>query len=229
MFRIKICGITNVDDALQAIEAGADALGLNFYKRSPRYVTPEQAAEIVRAVRTSPAGRGVTIVGVFVNESQPGLMTLQEQLKLDAWQLHGDEPVQFLAALSTHPDVRVSMIRAYRCKERDLSAIANDLLACDAAVALPSAVLLDAYAPDAFGGTGKVVDWNVVRDERDQLFGLPVILAGGLTAENVAEAVRIAQPDAVDVASGVESSPGKKDSAKVRDFIAAAKAALAAI
>jgi len=228
LFRIKICGITNPADAQQAIDSGADALGLNFYSRSPRFITAKQATEISRQVRDTALGRAATLVGVFVNEEQPALRALQSVAQLNSWQLHGDETPGFLKELVSQPGTP-DLIRAYRCKENDLLAISRDLLECQKLGSLPTAVLVDAFAPNAFGGTGTVVDWNVVRVGRGQLFHLPLILAGGLTPENVAEAIRAARPDAVDVASGVESAPGKKDSVKVRDFIAAAKAAFAEI
>lgn len=222
MFRIKICGITNLDDAQFAVDQGADALGLNFYSRSPRSISPEVAAEISRTTMPGQA----KLVGVFVNETANQLWTVANYARLDAWQLHGDEPPSQLASLLLGKSSQ-QLIRAFRCREQDLDSIHRYLLDCQATHATPHAVLLDAYAPDAFGGTGQVVDWNIVRDHRDQLFGLPVILAGGLTPDNVAEAIRTARPDAVDVASGVESSPGKKDPAKVQDFIAASRAAFA--
>jgi phosphoribosylanthranilate isomerase len=224
LFRIKICGITNVDDAHFAVDQGADALGLNFYSRSPRSISPEAAATVSQSFKPSQA----KLVGVFVNESANQLWTIAHTAKLDAWQLHGDEPPSLLATL-LHGKSSQQLVRAFRCREHDLAAVHSFLCDCRSANGLPNAVLLDAYAPDAFGGTGKVVDWNIVREQRDQLFGLPVILAGGLTPDNVAEAIRTARPDAVDVASGVESSPRKKDPAKVRDFIAAAQAAFAEI
>ena len=224
MFRIKICGITSIDDAQFAVEHGADALGLNFYSRSPRSITPEVAATISQSFQPGQA----KLVGVFVNEAADRLWTVAHAARLDAWQLHGDEPPSLLASL-LHGKSSQQLVRAFRCREHDLAAVHSFLCDCRSANGLPHAVLLDAYAPDAFGGTGKVVDWNIVREERDQLFGLPVILAGGLTPENVAAAIRTARPDAVDVASGVESSPGKKDPAKVRDFVAAARAAFAEI
>ncbi len=219
MFRIKICGITNLADALFAVAEGADALGLNFYSPSPRCISVERAHEIASGVRGSALPKPATIVGVFVNETERHLLSVIDAAGLDAWQLHGDEPASLVASLPA------MTIRAFRCREQNLSSVSDFLHACQTAGGLPHAVLLDAYAPNAFGGTGQVVDWNVVRNEREKLFGLPVILAGGLTPDNVAAAIRTARPDAVDVASGVESSPGKKDPSKVRDFIAAAKGA----
>jgi phosphoribosylanthranilate isomerase len=222
LFRIKICGITNIDDAQFAVEQGADALGLNFYSRSPRCISPETAAAISGSLQRGQAN----LVGVFVNETANQLWNVAGEARLDAWQLHGDEPPSLLATL-VQSKASQQLIRAFRCKDQDLAAIQEYLAECHSRNSLPHSVLLDAYAPDAFGGTGKVVDWNIVREQRDQLFGLPVILAGGLTPENVAQAIRTARPDAVDVASGVECSPGKKDPAKVRDFVAAARGAFA--
>jgi phosphoribosylanthranilate isomerase len=214
VFRIKICGITTVEDALLAAEAGADAIGLNFYERSPRYVTAERAKEICAALP-----RGVAKVGVFVNSLPKGVVATAERLGLDAVQLHGDEGPDFLAALGQLP-----VIRAFRCKEATLDGVRAFLNLCEPA-AHPVAILLDAHAPGGYGGTGQVLDWAAIRREQHKLGGLPLILAGGLTPENIAEAIRIARPAAVDTASGVESAPGKKDSAKVRAFITAAKAA----
>ena len=116
-------------------------------------------------------------------------------------------------------------VRAYRCQNGNVSSLSDHLAACQQAGAGPDAVLLDTYDKNTFGGTGQRLDWNMVRKERDKLMGLPLILAGGLTPENVAEAIVTARPDAVDVSSGVESSPGRKDPAKIRAFVAAAKKA----
>jgi phosphoribosylanthranilate isomerase len=226
LFRIKICGLTTVDDALFAAEQGADALGLNFYPKSPRYLSSERAAEIAAAVNSLAVGQNVRKTGVFVNESESALVAIAQAAGLDAWQLHGDEPAELIASLKAKSGEQRQVLRAFRCREPDLGAVERYLNECNTAGSLPDAVLLDAYAPDAFGGTGKVVDWHVVREQRSRLSGLPVILAGGLTPDNVAEAIRTARPDGVDVASGVESSPGVKDPMKVRDFIAAARGAL---
>jgi phosphoribosylanthranilate isomerase len=250
LFRIKICGITNIADAVQAIEAGADALGVNFYPKSPRCVNVDTAWAISRAVRQLGASPPA-VIGVFVNFAEKQLRSAIDSACLDAWQLHGDETPELVAEMSWPRNMAIdeglvhtgwsawssemviqhapACIRAFRCRAADLADVANFLQQCRNANGLPQAVLLDAYAPDAFGGTGKEVDWNAVREQRDQLHGLPVILAGGLTPDNVAQAIRTARPDAVDVASGVESSPGKKDPAKVREFVAAATAAFAEI
>ena len=211
MFRIKICGITTVEDALLAAEAGADAIGLNFYERSPRYVTTERAKEICEALPAS-----VAKVGVFVNSLPKGIVATAERVGLSAIQLHGDEGPDFLGLLGKLP-----VIKAFRCRESTLSSVRAFLDLCPES-SHPAAVLLDAHAPGNYGGTGEILDWQRLHAERHQLLGLPLILAGGLTPQNVAEAIRIAQPDAVDTASGVETSPGKKDAVKVRAFVAAA-------
>lgn len=216
MFRIKICGITSVADALLAAEAGADAIGLNFYERSPRYVTAERAKEICAAL---PAG--LAKVGVFVNSLPKGIVAAAERAGLNAVQLHGDEGPDFLAALGSLP-----AIKAFRCRESTLNSVRAFLNLCPES-SLPIAVLLDAHVPGNYGGTGQVLDWQRLRAQRPHLLGLPLILAGGLTPENVAEAIRVAQPEAVDTASGVESSPGVKDAGKLRAFIASAKSAFA--
>jgi len=256
MFKVKICGITTPDDALLAASLGADAVGLNFYDKSPRYLTPEQASDVSAAIwPNKQEDPRLRVVGVFVNS------TLDEQAKsgvvrtISDFQHHGDESPSTIATLSKASRVlaeglskgaslewfkermfqdlpktpdsewKAMIIRAFRPKSNSLSFVADYLRECAAQGSLPSAVLLDAHAPGSYGGTGIRLDWNMVRDQRDKLLGLPLILAGGLTPDNVAQAILTARPDAVDVASGVESSPGKKDPAKLRDFIAAAKEA----
>jgi phosphoribosylanthranilate isomerase len=237
MFTIKICGVTTPEDALLAAEAGADAIGLNFYARSPRYVAPEPAAEIVRRLHERYSGERLKVVGVFVNAALEQILSTIELLQAAAGnqspaglviQLHGDEPPEFLSELCRQrPDVPV--VRAFRCRGADLRAEADYVQQCHALGALPHAALVDAYAPGNFGGTGQCIDWQAVAAGRQHLGGVPVILAGGLTAENVAAAIAAARPDGVDVASGVESAPGRKDAAKVAAFIAAARRALATV
>lgn len=240
MFQIKICGITNIADAVDAVDAGADALGLNFYANSPRYVSPEQAAEIVRAVEDR-----CQLVGLFVNSTLQEILNVAAIVPFHTFQLHGDEPAELVFELRTlhepdfisrHPmlgwllhKIRVpgrfaEVVRAFRCRGADLTDVEQALRECQAAGALPNAVLLDAYQPGSFGGTGRVVDWDVVRSDRGRLAGLPVVLAGGLTPENVAAAISASGADAVDTASGVEVSPGKKDRAKMCDFVQTARA-----
>lgn len=220
MFRIKICGLTSLDDALHAAACGADALGLNFYARSSRFLPVAQAAELATAVRAQ--FPEVKLIGVGVNAALAEVQQIAGAVPLHAWQLHGDEPPELLAELAQRLP-HLGLIRAFRCRQADLQQEASYLRACQQAGRLPDAVLLDAYDPAAFGGTGKVVDWHAVAAERNRLLRLPLILAGGLTPENIAAAIRAAQPDGVDVASGVEVSPGKKDPAKVAAFIAAAQ------
>ena len=248
MFRVKICGITTPEDALLAAEAGAGAIGLNCYAKSPRHVDPQRAGEIAERLRKEYSAGRVQIFLVFVNARLDDILwTIRESELYGAEmglgiQLHGDEPPELLRDLRQHglgvtgtlfqasghaPTVPV--VRALRCSQADLGPQAFYLQQCQSLGALPQAVLLDAHAPGSYGGTGQVVDWNMIREGRDKLLGLPLILAGGLTPENVAEAIATARTGAVDVASGVESSPGKKDAAKVMAFITAAKRAFAAL
>lgn len=210
LFRIKICGVTRPEDAVAIAEAGADAIGLNFYPASPRFVADDRAAEIIAAL---PAH--VAKVGVFVNADAAAIREKAERLGLDWVQLHGDEPPEFAAELPG-----LAVIRAVRLQDQLSGVLPNTR---GKLIRLPHAVLIDAFSASAYGGTGTTVAWEAIPAARRQLAILPVILAGGLTPENVAEAIRIAQPDAVDVASGVESSPGVKDPAKVRDFVAASR------
>jgi phosphoribosylanthranilate isomerase len=216
MFRIKICGITNVEDALAATRAGADAIGLNFYEKSRRFIGPQLAQHIVAAIPTH-----VFKVGVFVNHTAREIESIVEQVGLDAIQLHGDEPPQLIAQLPKNKAV----IRAHRCGADGLSPLATYLAAAQAAGRAPDAVIIDADAGAEFGGTGERADWDRVARERSMLETIPLILAGGLTPQNIAAAITTVHPTAVDVASGVESSPAKKDHTKLRDFIAAAREA----
>lgn len=213
MFRIKICGITNLDDARSAAAAGADAIGLNFFSKSRRFVDPE----IARAVATSlPAS--VTKVGVFVNHSADEIAEIVKHVGLDYIQLHGDEVPQLLTQLPKH----VGIVRAHRCTKDGLAPLAHYLDECRANGRVPNAVLIDADSGAEFGGTGELADWALVARERALLAGLPLILAGGLKPTNVSAAIAAVRPDAVDVASGVECTPGLKDKALVAQFISAA-------
>jgi phosphoribosylanthranilate isomerase len=217
-FRIKICGITNVEDALAAVDAGADAIGLNFYAGSPRCTSIREASRIADALEGD-----ALRVAVFVNESVKNIHHICAEAEILRVQLHGDETPAFVAALQTD----FQIIRARRLDERGMSAIQEDIAACRVLNTLaPSAVLIDAATGGQFGGTGKTVDWQRVVNYEKWLGNVPLVLAGGLRPENVAEAIRVVRPQAVDVASGVESSPGKKDAAKMRDFVAASRAAL---
>lgn len=201
--RVKICGITNVGDALHAAACGADALGFVFYAGSPRCVTPAQ----VRAI-TAELPPFLTRVGLFVNEAPERILAIAAECGLDALQLHGDEPPESCSL----PPYRV--IKALRV--RDAGSLAGQ-----EAFRVP-ALLLDAWVADAYGGTGHSFQWELAAGIARQR---PVILAGGLTPANVAAAVRQVRPYGVDVSSGVESAPGKKDPQKVAQFIRMAREA----
>jgi phosphoribosylanthranilate isomerase len=199
--RIKICGLTRLEDAQRAVDLGAAALGFNFYPPSPRYIEPEPARAIIR--RLPPF---VTAVGVFANETDAGhVISLAREAGATAVQVHGPRFPALHELLSVFTLVVAVAVRE-GFKPEELGKIE------------PSAYLLDAFDPDRLGGTGKTFDWNAAREAKQ--YG-PIILAGGLTPENVAQAVREVRPFAVDVASGVESAPGIKDPAKLRAFFAA--------
>lgn len=198
MVKVKICGITSLDDALEAIDAGADALGFVFYSKSPRHILPDQAADIIR--RLPPF---VQTVGLFVNEELSIVNTTADRCGLDIVQLHGDETPEYCES------VRRRVIKAFRV--RDISSLHS------LAQYSVSGCLLDAWSQTAPGGTGQTFNWDIAAEAVKG--GQRIILAGGLTPDNVAEAVRQVHPYAVDVSSGVESSPGCKDADKVRRFI----------
>jgi phosphoribosylanthranilate isomerase len=206
MTLVKVCGITNLEDALAAVEAGADMLGFNFYARSPRRVAPAGAREIIERL---PAG--VECVGVFVNEPTPAeVLEMARESGVSAAQLHGDETPEFCRALRGLKTVKALRVgKGYGVES--------------AAGFGTDAVLLDAYAPDAFGGTGRTFDWALARATREVVGRL--FLAGGLKAENVAAAIESVGPYAVDVCSGVETSPGSKSPRLMRDFVAAVREA----
>lgn len=218
MFRIKICGITRPADATLAADAGADAIGLNFYPQSPRFVSQERAQEIVAAV-----GNRLHKVGVFVNSTVEDVISAFERLGLDLVQLHGDEPPEFLQRLGGIP-----VIRAFRCGPGALAPIGAYLEACRVFGSPPQLVLIDAFQPGSYGGTGNTAPWDAAARFRDLRFPYPLVLAGGLTPDNVAQAIAQVRPVAVDTASGVEQSPGIKDAARLRDFIRRAADAFSA-
>lgn len=228
MFRIKICGITRIKDAVVAAEAGADALGLNFYAKSPRSVSIETANLIAASVVNSAAG-GPLLVGVFVNATAAEIARTVAAVPLGAIQLHGDEPAEFVTELP--PGVPV--IRAARIGAAGLAEAATYCGACQATGRPLAAVLLDASVKVqpgeevVYGGSGHRLDWPRVAAERGVLASTPLILAGGLTPVNVTEAISVSGCDGVDTASGVESSPGVKDHEMVRAFVAAARQTLA--
>lgn len=221
MFRIKICGITNIDDATTAVESGADAIGLNFYEKSPRFVGIDQAGRIAAAT-------DIVRVGVVVNQSVDQMEAAWTAGGLWFIQIHGDETPEMLKPIADMDIITVR--RADPGDEQILSRLQRDMLHFTSVIGwMPQAMMVDAAAPGLFGGTGVKANWEALRDHMKYLGEANLILAGGLTPDNVAEAIRIVRPAAVDVASGVESAPGKKDPAKVRDFVANALGAFAAL
>jgi phosphoribosylanthranilate isomerase len=209
---VKICGITNEADAISSVEAGADAIGLNFFRASPRFVDSSRARDVVAALPPN-----VKKVGVFVNAELGEILRTFDELLLDAIQLHGDEPPEFMVQLGSRP-----IIRAFRVHRDGLQSIRDYLDLCQTLDCPPSMVLVDSLRPGHFGGTGITTDWESATQLRAMVGGVPLALAGGLTPRNVAEAVRRVQPDAVDTASGVESKPGIKDVVRLREFVAEA-------
>jgi phosphoribosylanthranilate isomerase len=210
---VKICGVRDVETALAAADAGADAVGLNFYEKSPRALAPSVAARIVAGLRGN--APDVEPVGVFVNHSIDQIKEICEECHLQTVQLHGDEPPEQLARLARDYQV----IRAFRVGEEGLDAVSEYLDACDMLQAIPRACLVDAKVDGSFGGTGKTAPWETLKRLYRSAHWPPLILAGGLTAGNVADAIRVVGPWGVDVSSGVESSIACKDTALVREFI----------
>lgn len=218
MTRVKICGLTRLEDALAAVEAGADYLGFILYPPSPRAISPDEAARLVRELRATPGFARPDpplLVGVFVNETGPAMAAALQQCDLDLAQLSGEEVPRLIG----DPDSPVYG-RAYKALRptsiAEARADAEWYLAPERGTAAPR-LLIDAYHPSLRGGTGRVGDWAMNAALAESVPGL--MLAGGLTADNVAEAVRRVRPFAVDVAGGVEIEPGWKDHSKIRDFI----------
>ena len=199
MFRIKVCGITSWTDARRAVDCGADALGFNFCRRSPRYISPLAAGRIIARLP-----KHVACVGVFVNEPMEVVLRARNIAGINLAQLHGEEPPEIVARLAE----RMVTIKAFRVSPKFQLAALRRYRAADA-------FLLDGFSSRARGGTGRTVDWRLAR--RAGRYG-PIVLAGGLSAENIAEAVRRARPAAVDVNSGVERAPGRKDAKKLQAF-----------
>ena len=203
--RVKICGITNRGDADAAVEYGADALGFIFYAASSRFIELKAAAEIIGALPPF-----VAKVGVFVDASLDEILRTTRACGIGVAQLHGNETPEFCNEVGASG---LEVIKAFRVKdEASLAALETYRT---------QGVLLDSYVPGQLGGTGEVFNWNLALRAKE--FGRPIILAGGLTPENVAQAVESVHPYGVDVSSGVEASPGKKDLQKVRAFIDSAK------
>ena len=207
MALVKICGITNLADALSAVEAGADMLGFNFYRPSPRYIGPKDAREIIDQLPAT-----VLTVGVFVNEPWPDSV---EQIANDAGvaalQLHGDESPEYCTALKDRYVIKVFGVGKDFAPEQ---ATGYDV----------AAIMLDAFDRKAWGGTGRVIDWPIGRQTRE--FVPKLFLSGGLSPENVAAAIETVDPYAVDACSSLEYSPGRKDPARVRAFVAAVREAV---
>jgi phosphoribosylanthranilate isomerase len=204
--KVKICGITNWTDAKRAIDAGADMLGFNFYAKSPRYIAPAKARRIVRRLP-----KHVSAVGVFVNEQEQKMLSIARSVGLDRLQLHGDEgsvtvarlrrSLPVIKAIRANPSFRPSQLSQFK---------------------RASAILLDGFDRRVRGGTGKTFDWRLAwRSKRYAR----IFLAGGLTPENVGEAIRIAEPYAVDVCSGIEAKPGKKSPERLRALMSAVESA----
>ncbi len=212
MPKIKICGITNLEDGTAAIGAGADMLGFNFYLPSSRYLKPARARQMIERLRSHQEGRPIAMVGVFVNESIESLMHIARDLILDAIQLHGEETPEYCTQLKTRLPEAI-IIKALRVngafEPRNVTSYLTD------------AIMLDAFHEKLRGGTGQTIDWNIARATRDlvpQLF-----LSGGLSPENVTEAIARVQPFAVDACSSLEASPGRKDPARVKEFVRAVR------
>jgi phosphoribosylanthranilate isomerase len=206
MVKVKICGITNLTDARRAVEAGADFLGFNFYPQSPRYISPAKARGIVRRLPNK-----VSVVGVFVNAPEDKMLTIARSVGLDYLQLHGEESPELVSRLKRSFPV----IKAVRVRDSFRPAQLAQFKRA-------AAFLLDGFHPRRHGGTGRKFDWGKARRARSRG---RIFLAGGLTPRNVAEAIRTAGPYAVDVCSGVESRPGKKDPARVESLMRAVRGA----
>lgn len=196
--RVKICGIRSVIDAKAAIAAGADALGFVFYKQSPRYITPQQARDITAVLPPF-----IGLVGLFVNSSADEVALATEQSGINLLQFHGTETEPFCSSFA------MPYMKAVRVQT------AEDVTSAAATYTAASGLLLDAFDATVFGGTGKTFDWRTI----PALLPVPIILAGGLDADNVATAIQQVQPYAVDVSSGVEQSKGVKDHAKIQRFM----------
>jgi phosphoribosylanthranilate isomerase len=208
--KVKICGLTRLDDTLAAIDAGADCLGFNFYPDSPRYIAPADCTKIQSAIRNRRSA--ITTVGIFVNSPAAHIEAILNECELDLAQLSGDEPGEVISLLHRRA---YKAIRPRSIEEAERAADYYISGSID-----PPALLVDAAHGRLYGGTGQIADWLVARRLTQRY---PLLLAGGLTPDNVAQAVREVQPWGVDVASGVESSPGKKDHRKMIEFVQAVR------
>jgi len=215
MFRIKICGITNPGDALAVSQAGADAVGLNFYPKSPRFIDHATARRICDVLPSK-----IVKTGVFVNAATKEICEIFDKLPLDLIQLHGDETPESIAQLGARP-----VMRAFRLGPEGLRPVFDYLDCCKRLCCLPRLVLLDALVKGIHGGTGETTNWSICAQYPGNETVPPLVLAGGLKPSNVAEAIDLVRPAAVDTASGVESSPGRKDPTAVTAFVQAARKA----
>jgi phosphoribosylanthranilate isomerase len=226
MTNVKICGITNFEDARMAVEAGADLLGFNFYEPSPRYVSPEQVQAITAGLLALNKPKP-TLVGVFVNMPTEAVSQILDFCRLDAAQLHGDESPEAVAHFKgraykvLRPKSREEADRLIPNYTTSLAVTQNrpDQPPTWLGTTLPS-FLLDAYHPTLYGGTGQVADWRLAADIARQH---AIMLAGSLTPNNVGQAIQAVRPWGVDVSSGVEAEKGKKDHEKMRAFVRAVK------
>ena len=204
MTLVKICGITSLEDALAAVDAGADALGFNFYRPSPRYISPNDAREIIKQVPET-----ILTVGVFVNEDVESVVRIVAEARLSAVQLHGDESPEYCGALAGN-----YIIKVFRAGDDfDIETYTVD------------AIMFDTKDDLLRGGTGRVFDWSLAH--RPKISKPRLFLAGGLSPENVAEAITTVRPYAVDACSSLEESPGRKDHARMRAFVEAARSVTA--
>jgi phosphoribosylanthranilate isomerase len=206
MTRVKICGITNLEDALLSAKFGADALGFNFYKPSPRYIAPPKAREIVEQLPPE-----ILKIGVFVNESLEKICEIAAIVKLDAIQLHGEETPEFVLEIKAKTNLEI--IKAFRVSPEFKP---ENVLQYEV-----DAILLDAYSPQEHGGTGETFDWEIARKVQE-IFP-KMYLAGGLSAENIGQAIENVKPFAVDACSCLEREKGKKEPIKVNRFISLCK------
>ena len=206
MTKVKICGITNLEDALVSAKFGADALGFNFYAKSPRYISPENAREIIERLP-----KEILKVGVFVNESLEKIIEITETAKLDALQLHGEETPEFARKLKAKTNLEI--IKALRVSPKFNP---KDVLKFEV-----DAILLDTYSTKEHGGTGETFDWEIAKEVRE-IFP-KMYLAGGLSHENILEAVENVQPFCVDACSCLELTKGKKHLQKLEKFLFAVK------
>ncbi len=204
MAKVKICGVTNLEDALAAIFLGADALGFVFYKNSPRYIAPERARNIIKIIPPN-----IMKIGVFVSAKEGTIKRIARSCRLKALQFHGNESLDFCRKFNGY-----KVIKAFR--------IGNKIGLKDIKRYRVYAYLFDTYVKSKVGGTGKRFNWRLIKDIREKI-KQPIFLSGGLDIKNVKKAIRLIRPDWVDVSSGVEIKPGEKDKNKVRKFIELAK------